>query len=72
MLKEMEQQVVKIRKNLKTSQDRQKSYVDLKRSHKEFKVGEHVYLRVKKKKSSLKIRSCDKLEPGHCGPFEVL
>lgn len=34
MLKEMEQQIVKIRQNLKISQDRHKSYVDLKRLHK--------------------------------------
>lgn len=44
----------------------------MKRSHKEFKVGDHAYLRVKPRKSSLKLESCDKLAPIYCGPFEVL
>jgi hypothetical protein len=44
LLKEMEQAMVKIRQKLKVAQDKQKSYVDSKRSHREFKVGDHVYL----------------------------
>ena len=32
MLKEMEQQVIQIKQNLKVAQDRQKSYVDRKRT----------------------------------------
>jgi hypothetical protein len=35
-------------------------------------VGDHVYLRVRPRKSSLKMGSCDKLEPQYCGPFEAL
>jgi hypothetical protein len=42
LLKEMEDQMLKIKQNLKTSQDRQKSYADKNRIHKEFKVGDHV------------------------------
>jgi hypothetical protein len=38
MLKEMEQQVIWIKHNLKNSQDRQKSYTDRKRTPKEFKT----------------------------------
>ena len=52
MLKEMEQEVVKIRQNLKAAQDRHKSYADKHRVNREFSVGDHVYLRVKAKKSS--------------------
>jgi hypothetical protein len=44
MLKEMEQQVIQIRQNLKIAQDRQKSYADRKRTPREFKAGDHVYL----------------------------
>ena len=55
LLKEMEQEFAKIRKNLKLSQDRQKSYVDNHRVHREFSVGDHVYLRVRPRKSSLKL-----------------
>ena len=40
--------------------------------NKEFSVGDHVYLRVKTKKSSLKLGSCSKLSPRYCGSFEVL
>ena len=46
-LKEMEQEVVKIRLNLKASQDRQKSYADKHRMNRDFSIGDHVYLRVK-------------------------
>ena len=57
---------------MKVAQDRQKSYSDLKRKHKEFSIGDHVYLRVKPKKSSLKLGSCAKLAPWFCGPFLIL
>ena len=68
----MEKEVVKIRKNLKVAQDKQKSYADKHRVNREFNVGDQVYLRVKEKKSSLKLGSCAKLSPRYCGPFEVL
>jgi hypothetical protein len=38
----------------------------------EFKVGEHVLLKVNPKKSSLKLGSCTKLAAKFCGPFEIL
>ena len=44
LLKEMEQEVVKTRHNLKASQDRQKIYADKHRMNIEFSVGDHVYL----------------------------
>ena len=40
--------------------------------NREFSVGDHVYLRVREKKSSLKLGSCAKITPRYCGPFEVL
>ena len=40
--------------------------------NREFSVGDHVYLRVRTKKSSLKLGICAKLSPIYCGPFEVL
>jgi hypothetical protein len=72
LLKEMEHTMVKIRQNIKVAQDRQKSYADNKITHKEFKVEDHVYLRVKPKRSSPRMGTCVKLEPRYCGPFEVL
>ena len=68
----MEQEVVKIRKNLEATQDRHKIYANKHRVNKEFNVGDHVYLRVREKKSSLKLGSCSKLSPRYFGPFEVL
>jgi hypothetical protein len=72
LLKDMEDQVVKIKQNLKTAQDRQKFYVDKNKTAREFKVGEHVLLKVKPKKSSLKLGNCTKLAARFCGPFEIL
>jgi hypothetical protein len=43
LLKEMEDQMTKNKQNLKVAQDRQKSYVDKNRTHREFKVGDHVF-----------------------------
>ena len=40
--------------------------------NKEFSTGDHVYLRVREKKSSLNIGSCTKLSPRYYGSFEVL
>jgi hypothetical protein len=68
----MEQQVIQIKKNLKISQDRKKSYADRKRTPREFKTIDHVYLRVRPRKSSLRMGACAKMEPRYCGPFEVL
>ena len=35
-------------------------------------MGEHVFIKVRPKKSSLKLGSCAKLAPRYCGPFEIL
>ena len=35
-------------------------------------MGEHVFIKVRPKKSSLKLGSCAKLVPQYCGPFEIL
>ena len=64
--------MVKIKHNLKAAQDRQKIYADKNMTVREFKVGEHVILKVKPKKSSLKLGSCTKLASRSCGPFKIL
>ena len=51
LLKEMEQEVVKTRKNLKAAQDRQKNYAYKHRVNREFSVVDHVYLRVREKQT---------------------
>jgi hypothetical protein len=35
-------------------------------------VGDHVFLKVKANKSSLKLGNCSKLAARYCGPFEIL
>ena len=58
MLKEVVQEVITIKQNIKTTQDKKKSYVDKHKMHKEFKVGEHVYRKVKPQRSFLKLETC--------------
>jgi len=53
----------KIKENIKTSQDRQKIYACRKKTHKQLKVGEHVYMRGKSEKSTLRTGGFAKLEP---------
>jgi hypothetical protein len=72
LLKDMEDQMVKIKQNLKASQDRHKVYADKNRKARQFKVGDNVLLKVKPKKISLKLGSCIKLAARFCGPFEIL
>jgi hypothetical protein len=50
----MEEHMVKIKQYLKNTHDRNKIYVDKGREHGEFRVGEHVFLKLKKKRSSMK------------------
>jgi len=72
MLAEMKQEMQVIKRNLKETHDSQKSYADQHKAFKEFQFRKHVYLRIKPKRSSLRIRSCAKLTLGYCQPFEIL
>ena len=72
LLMDLEQLVTKVQVNLKESQDHQKSYADWKRKDKDFQIGDHVYLKVKSKLSSLSLGRCGKLAPIFCGPFKIL
>ncbi len=71
-LEEMDRQLQVIRGALKRASDRQKSYTDLHRSSREFKVGDKVFLRVKPKRSSLKLGKYKKLAFRYCGPYEIV
>ena len=72
LLKDMELTVKLVQQNLKVSQDRKKSYADLKRAPREFQVGEHVYIKINPKKRSLRLGKYSKLTSRYCGPFEIL
>lgn len=68
----MENIIKRVKNNRKTAQDRQKSYVDKRRTERSFEVGEQVFLRVKPKRSSLRLGKWNKLAPRYCGPFSIL
>jgi hypothetical protein len=72
LLREIEEQMVKIKQNLKASQDRHKSCVDKGRTHREFKMGDHMLLKVNAKRSSVKLGKFSKLETCYCGSLEIL
>jgi hypothetical protein len=44
----------------------------MKRTPREFKAWDHVYLRVRPRRSSLRMGVCANLAPWYYGPFEVL
>ena len=46
IIKDAEEQVTKVRENLKAAQSRQKSYADTRRRDLEFQEGNYVYLKV--------------------------
>ena len=61
-----------IRANLKTAQDRQKSYANLKRADIEYEMGEKVFLKVSPWKGVLRFDKRGKLSPRFIGPYEVI
>jgi hypothetical protein len=61
LLKEMEEQMTNIKKNLKASWDRKKIYANKNIIFVDFKVGEHVFLKVKGKNNFSKIRKLPKV-----------
>ena len=72
LLKYLEQLVTKVQQNIKEAQDLQKSYANKKRKDKYYHIGEHVYLKLKVKRSSLSLGRCENLAPRFCRPFEIL
>eukprot|EP00253_Pinus_taeda_P020845 PITA_20845 len=72
MLKEMEDMVKRVRANLKAAQDRQKSFADRKRRFTEYKIGDHVFVRIQARRSTLQWSGYAKLAPRYFGPFQVL
>jgi hypothetical protein len=69
---EMEEKLLKIKKNLKASQDMHKTYSDKGITHRDFKVGDNVFLKVKSNRNSLKLGNCSKLAARYCGSFEII
>ena len=61
-----------IRSYLKTAQDRQKSYADLKQKDIEYAVGEKVFLKISPWKSVVRFEKCGKLSPQYIRPYKII
>jgi len=69
---EAEEKVRVIQANLKAAQSRQKSYFDKRRKPLQFKVGDHVYLRVSSTKGVQRFGEKGKLAPRYVCPYEII
>ena len=58
--------------SIRSAQDRAKHYVDLKRSPRDFKVDDWVYLRIPKDSKTVHTRKHYKLSTRYCGPFRII
>nr|GEW46771.1 putative reverse transcriptase domain-containing protein [Tanacetum cinerariifolium] len=72
MIQETTKKIVLIKQKIQVAQDRQKSYVDLKRKPMEFKVRDRVMLKVSPWKGVVRFSKRSKLNPRYVGPFKVL
>ena len=61
-----------IRDRLKESQDRQKSYANLKREPIVYNMGDKVFLKISPWKGVLRFGKKGKLSPRYIGPYEVI
>ena len=57
LLKDMEEYINKIKKNLEIAHDKENSYANKGRTFKQFKIVEHVFLKVKEKKNSSELEA---------------
>jgi hypothetical protein len=69
---EAEENVAKVRENLKIAQSRQRSYADPKRRYVSFEVGEQVYLKVSPLRGTKRFHVKGKLSPRYVGPYPIV
>ena len=72
IIEDAEEQVRKVRENLKIAQSRQKSYADHRRRELTFKVDDYVYLKVSPMRGIKRFNMKGKLAPRYVGPFKIL
>ena len=72
LIRDTSKKVSLIRQRLLTAQSRQKSYANVRRRPLEFKVGDHVFLKVMPKRGVVRFSKRGKLSPRFIGPFEIL
>ena len=61
-----------IRERLKTAQNLQKSYTNIRMRELEFEVGDMVFLKVALWKGVIRFQKREKLNPRYIGPFRIL
>ena len=71
-IEEAEENVAKVRENLKAAQSRQKSYADKRRRDLSFEEGDHVYLKVSPLRGTKRFHVKGKLAPRYVGPYKIL
>ena len=69
LLQDVVEQVNRIKLKMKTAQDRQKSYADVRRKKLEFQVGDSVYLKISPTKGTMRFGFSGKLKLGTLGPL---
>ena len=72
LIRDTSKKVSLIRQRLLTAQSWQKSYVDVRRQPLEFKVGDHVFLKVMPKRGVVRFGKRGKSSPIFIEPFEIL
>ena len=71
-MRETEEKVWVIQQRLKVANDRQKSYVDLKRKDIEYEVRDKAFLKVSLWRKILRFGKKGKPSPRFIGPYEIL
>ena len=71
-IKAAQEQVSVIQSNLKAAQNGQKTYADKRRRPLQFKVGDHVYLKVSPMRGVHRFGVHGKLAPHYVGPYKIL
>nr|GFA07744.1 reverse transcriptase domain-containing protein [Tanacetum cinerariifolium] len=72
LVQETTKKISQIKDRLKAVRDHQKSYVDKRRKHLEFSIGDYVLLKVSPWKGVVRFRKKGKLAPRFIGPFEII
>ena len=72
MLTKMDEELSKIKKHVKQSQNRQKNYYDKTKRHNQFEEGDLVFLQVKPTRSKLILGKDRRLTPRFAGPFKIM
>ena len=72
MIQQTQEVVMRIRRRMRSAQDRQKSYADQRRREVHFALGDHVLLKVSPTKGNTRFGTRGKLSPRYIGPFDVI